>query len=290
MQNNNKYPAVGIGYRPALDSWTRKHLDQFDVLEITIDHWIYGSGRVQHAILDLVENIPLTAHGVGLSLGTDVPLDLNYLDQVADIVHRLRVPAYSEHLAFTRVPGLDLANLLPLPQTEAVAETIIAKIQTVQSRVGLPFLLENITYVFTWPDSQLNDAQFLNLICRATGAGLLLDVENLYLNSCNHRFDPYAFVDALPSGLVKEVHMAGGQDACDERMARSVLADSHAYPVTAGALELLEYVLARQSPATIVLERDDRFEAIDEVLDDVARIRACVTRTHGENARVKPAA
>ena len=87
-----------------------------------MDHCIHG-GRAQRAeIFDLVGRIPLNAHGVGLSIGTDVPLDLAYLDQVAEIVERLGAPTYSEHLAFTRVPGRDLANLLPLPKTEAVAE------------------------------------------------------------------------------------------------------------------------------------------------------------------------
>src|SRR5215471_13877747 len=145
-------PAVGVGYRSAIDDWTRENLDRFDVLEITVDHCLAGSRSLRSAIFDLVGRIPLTAHGVGLSLGTDVPVDLAYLDRVAEVVKRLRAPAYSEHLAFTRVPGLETATLLPVPKTEAVAESIIEKVRTVQSRVPFPFLLENITYVFEWPD------------------------------------------------------------------------------------------------------------------------------------------
>src|ERR1700720_1075507 len=186
MTPGGMLPAVGIGYRAVIDRWTRDNLDRFDVLEITVDHCIGTSKTLRSAILDLVGRIPLTAHGVGLSIGTDVPLDLAYLDEVAGIVDRLKAPAYSEHLAFTRVPGRDLANLLPLPRTEAVAESIIEKVRTVQSRVAAPFLLENISYVFEWPDSKLSDAEFLDLICRETGAGLLLDIENLHLNSSNH--------------------------------------------------------------------------------------------------------
>src|SRR5262249_19748714 len=141
MTETRAQPAVGIGYRSAIDRWTRQNLDRFDVLEITIDHCLYRGTRVRSAIFALVNQIPLTAHGIGLSLGTEAPLDLGYLDQVAEIVDRLRAPAYSEHLAFTRVPGRDLAALLPLPQTEEVAEAVIAKILTVQSRVPAPFLL-----------------------------------------------------------------------------------------------------------------------------------------------------
>ncbi|MFZ0839831.1 MAG: DUF692 family multinuclear iron-containing protein, partial [Xanthobacteraceae bacterium] len=145
---------VGIGYRSAIAEWTWANLSCFDLLEITVDHVVYGNPLQRAQIFDLVGKLPLTAHGVGLSIGTDVPLDLAYLDQVAAIVDRLKAPAYSEHLAFTRVPGRDLANLLPLPQTEAVAEAVLAKVRTVQSRISVPFLLENITYMFQWPGSK----------------------------------------------------------------------------------------------------------------------------------------
>src|SRR6266849_4621378 len=90
-------PAVGIGYRSAIAEWTRANLDRFDVLEITVDHCIYGGRSVTSKIFDLVDRIPLTAHGVGLSIGTDQPLDLAYLDRVAALVERLKAPAFSEH-------------------------------------------------------------------------------------------------------------------------------------------------------------------------------------------------
>jgi uncharacterized protein (UPF0276 family) len=267
-------PAIGIGYRAAIGDWTRVNLDHFDALEITVDHCIAGGAAQRSAIFDLVGQIPLTAHGIGLSIGTDVPLDLAYLDQVAAVVERLQAPAYSEHLAFTRVPGRDLGNLLPVPKTEAVAASIIAKVRTVQSRIPVPFLLENITYLFEWPDSDMSDAEFLNLICRETGAGLLLDVENLYLNSRHHGFDPRAFLDALPDGVVQEIHLAGGATVREAFLDRPLLADSHSHPVPDEALDLLDRVLARQAPTIIILERDDRLDAVDEILDDVARIRS----------------
>jgi len=272
----NSHPAVGIGYRPAIAEWTAANLRHFDVLEVTIDHWIHGSRAQRAEIVDLVGRIALNAHGVGLSIGTDVPLDQAYLDQVADIVERLKAPTYSEHLAFTRVPGRDLGNLLPLPRTEAVAESIVAKVREVTARVGVPFLLENISYVFEWPDSKLSDAEFLNLICRETGAGILLDIENLYLNARNHGFDAYAFLDGLSPGLVREVHMAGGMAVSEPGLRQPFLADSHSHPLPSETLALLEYALVHHMPVTIVLERDDRLDASGEILGDVKRIRACI--------------
>jgi uncharacterized protein len=281
-------PIVGFGYRSAIAEWTRANLDRFDVLEITVDHCIHGGGAQRAAIFDLVGAIPLTAHGVGLSIGTDVPLDFAYLDQVAEIVDGLKAPAYSEHLAFTRVPGRDVANLLPLPRTEAVAESIISKVRTVQSRIPVPFLLENITYVFEWPDSNLSDAEFLNLICRESGAGILLDVENLYLNAANHGFDPYAFIDDLSPGLVREMHLAGGIAVDEQDLRRPLLADSHSHPIPAEALDLMRYAIARHTPSTIVLERDDRLDETEEILADIARIRNVISNW-STNVRSKAA-
>jgi uncharacterized protein len=277
-------PKIGIGYRAPIGKWMRENLEHFDVLEITVDHCIDSGEFVRLAIFDLVGRIPLLAHGIGLSIGTDVPLDLTYLDKVAAIVEDLQVPTYSEHLAFTRVPGRDLANLLPVPKTEAVAEQIIAKVRTVQSRISVPFLLENITYLFEWPESEMSDVEFLDLICRETGAGLLLDIENLHLNSRNHGFDPHEFLDALPEGLVQEVHVAGGLIVREDFLQGPFFADTHSHPVAESVLDLLDHVLERQAPASIVLERDDRLDAVDEILDDVARIRARITGHHSENA------
>jgi uncharacterized protein (UPF0276 family) len=276
-------PAVGIGYRRQIDEWTRANLSHFDVLEITLDHCITGSEASRAAIFDLVGQIPLTAHGIGLSIGTDVPLDLAYVDEIAAIVERLKAPAYSEHLAFTRTPGRDLGNLLPVPKTTEVAESIIAKVRLVQSRISVPFLLENITYIFDWPDSELSDAEFLSLICSETGAGILLDVENLYLNGCNHGFDPCAFLDGLPADAVKEVHVAGGVTLHEDFLPRPLLQDTHSHPVPEAALDLLDYALTRQAPGAIVLERDDRLDAFDEILDDVARLRARLDRRPEEH-------
>jgi len=289
ITNLNPGPAVGIGYRAAIGEWTLKNLQHFDVLEITVDHCLSSGQFTASAIYDLVGRIPMTAHGIGLSIGTDVPLDLAYLDKVATIVERLQAPAYSEHLAFTRAPGRDLANLLPVPKTEAVAESIIAKVRTVQSRISVPFLLENITYLFEWPDSEMSDAAFLNLICGETGAGLLLDIENLYVNAQNHSFDPCKFLDALPAGLVKEVHLAGGVTVSQNYLDRPVLADSHSHPVPDGALDLLDNTLARQTPDAIVLERDDRLHAGDEILDDLKRIRNRIAGQHIGNAHGRTA-
>jgi uncharacterized protein len=278
LKSGRPYPAIGIAYHTAIDQWACEHLSDFDVFEIIVDHCIDRGHTVRSKIYDLVGRIPLTAHGVDLSIGTDGPLDERYLDTVSEIVERLQAPAYSEHLSFTRVPGRDLATFLPVPKTEVVAEAIIAKVRRIQARIPCPFLLENVAYLFDWEDSRLSEADFLNLICGETKAGLLLDLENLSLNSRNHGFDPYAYLDSLNTGIVQEVHLAGGVTVEENFLSQPYIVDSHSHPVPDEVLDLLEYALVRHAPAIIIVERDGRFDAISELLDDVARVRARVAK------------
>ena len=266
-------PLIGIGFRVPIAKWTLANLQRFDVLEITVDHYVKGGEYARKAIRNLVDRIPLVLHGVGLSIGTDAPLDERYLDGVAEAIEDLKVPSYSEHLAWTKVPGIDIANLLPVPKTRAAADMLIPKIQRVQARLPVPFSIENISYVFDFPDAEMSDAEFFNLLFRETGVGMLLDVENLFVNSRNHGVDPRAFLDQLPAGVVTGIHAAGGPLVHRPYLDAPFHADNHSQPVPEQALELLEYALDRQRPRTVVLERDNDFEQGDELLADVARIR-----------------
>jgi uncharacterized protein (UPF0276 family) len=266
-----KVPAVGIGLRSEAREATVQHLSELDVLEVTVDHYIFGSPHLRLAIQVLSRQIPLVAHGVGLSIGTALPPDRRYLDSVTQVVELIGSPWYSEHLAFTKVPGRDLAQLLPLPRTRAVAEIVAANVNAVRKHVGVPIALENITYYFEYPESEFSELEFIELSCRESGAYLLLDVENLYINSRNHGYDPFGFIDALPEGIVKGIHVAGG-------IAHGqLMIDSHDQPLPNAVLQLLHHALQRQMPETIILERDQRLEVFDEVLADVRQLRGVVS-------------
>jgi uncharacterized protein len=274
--------AVGFGFRLPISRWTIDNLHKFDVLEITVDHYIHGGDRSRGIFRDLVGRVPLVAHGVGLSIGTDAPLDQAYLEQVARTISDLKMPCYSEHLAWTKAPGIDLANLLPLPRNEQVAQSVIEKINFVQSYLAVPFSLENISYVFDYPDSVLTDAQFFNLIFRETGATMLLDVENLYVNSVNHGFDPFAFLDALPARVVSGLHVAGGPAVSRAYLEQPVWVDTHSAAVPDQVFALLDRVFDDHRPETMVLERDSELDRCDEISNDIDRIRAYVDGKNGK--------
>ena len=277
---------VGIGFRAPIARWTLAYLHRFDVLEITVDHYIRGGERVRGAIRNLVGRVPLVLHGVGLSIGTDVPLDDGYVDDVVGAIDDLEPLSYSEHLAWTKVPGIDIANLLPVPRTRAAADMLIPKIEHLQKRLPVPFALENISYVFDFPDQEMDDAAFFNLLFRETGVGLLLDVENLHVNSRNHGVDAHGFLGALPEGVVTGVHAAGGPEVDRPYLDAPALADNHSHPVPEEALNLLTSALRRQRPETVILERDNDLENGDEILSDLTRIRERISgvATSGEDA------
>ena len=274
----NRSALVGIGFRIPIARWTMRYLDHFDILEITVDHYIRGGEQARRLVRNLVGRVPLILHGVGLSIGTDVPVDEDYLDNVLSAINDLQPISYSEHLAWTKVPEIDIANLLPVPKTHAAAEMLIPKIKRIQELLPIPFALENISYVFDFPNSEFGDAEFFNLLFRETGVGMLLDVENLFVNSENHGVDAYAFLDALPRDVVKGIHAAGGPQVDRPYLDGPVWADNHSHAIPEQALELLEYALARQNPESVILERDTELERGEEILSDVARIRQCIQR------------
>jgi uncharacterized protein (UPF0276 family) len=264
--------AIGAGFRREVLNDIRANLDEFDVFEITVDHYIHGSPRVRDRILEVADRKPVVVHGVGLSIGTAVEPDRAYLDQVAAFIERVRAPWYSEHLAFTGVPGTDLSELLPLPRTQAALDVVAGNLEVVRAHIDAPVLLENITYYFTYPTDELSELEFLTRVLDSTGALLLLDLENVSINARNHGLDADAFIDALPRRAVRAMHVAGGISE------GGLSIDSHSRPVSDHVWALLDRVLETQSPDVIIVERDDDLGRFADVIEDCRRARRLLAR------------
>jgi uncharacterized protein (UPF0276 family) len=259
--------AIGVGYRYGVTQYIRQHIPPIEVLELTVDHYIFGDREQRDGIMSLMELCPVVAHGVGLSLGTAQPPDRLYLRSVREVLDVIRAPWHSEHLAFTKVPGLDLAQLLPLPRTREVLDVVCDNVAAVQEELARPLVLENITYYFQYPDSTLTELEFLTEVHRRTGAFLLIDLENVHINAMNHGYDPFEFIRGLPAGSVKGVHVAGG------RREGSVYIDSHDQPLPERVFDLVALLLATQQPASVILERDQALEGYSEVIVDVENLK-----------------
>jgi hypothetical protein len=214
------------------------------------------------------------AHGISLSLGgADLP-ERDRLLAMARMARRLDAPLVSEHLAFVRARGIESGHLLPLPRTREALEIVVRNVRAAQAALPVPLALENIAALFEWPGAEMSEAEFLTEVLERTGALLLLDLANLHANARNHGLDPATFLAQIPLERLAYVHVAGGVTGAD-----GLYHDTHAHPLPAPVLALLETLCERVTPPGVLIERDDRFPvdaAFNAELDAVARL----TRPH----------
>jgi len=216
-----------------------------DWLEIIAEHHLDAPAEDRERLEELRRDYPLVPHGLEMSIGSPDGLSGRYLEAVAGLVSDLAAPWFSDHLCFTRSGGVALGTLVPLPRTREAAGAVARNAERAVAVVGVPLLLENITYHLDM-GGELTEAQFLCEILEHGDCGLLLDVTNLHVNSVNHRYDPIEFLNTIPLERVGQVHLAGGE------WRDGVLRDSHSAPVHEEVWTLLEHVLSRTEPAGIL--------------------------------------
>jgi uncharacterized protein (UPF0276 family) len=272
--------AAGLGLRRALLGPLRDAAPgAFDFLECAPDNWIGVGGRFGAALADLSERYPLACHGLSLSLGGTAPLDDTHLQRLRRFLDAHRVPVFSEHLSYCTDDG-QLYDLLPLPFTEEAVHHVAGRIRRVQDVLGRRLAVENVSY-YAAPHQAMAEIDFVTAVLAEADCDLLLDVNNVYVNAINHRYDPLAFLDRLPGERIAYIHVAGHYDEADD-----LKIDTHGAPVKGDVWLLLEAAYARFGVRPTLLERDFHFPPFAEVLDEVAMIRACQTR-HTERRRAR---
>ncbi|WP_024874351.1 DUF692 domain-containing protein [Saccharomonospora piscinae] len=271
----NDVPTLGfgLGYRAELHDAIMAHRASIDWLEVITDHYL-GDPALLDQLDALREVFPLVTHGLEMSVGSDGPLDLDYLAAVGRVADAVDAPWVSDHLCFTRDGGVELDNLTPVVRTLDKARSVAARAQEVQDRLGRPFLLENITYYIDMP-GELTEAELITEVLDHCDCGLLLDLNNVVVNARNHGFDAIAFVDALPLDRVVQVHLAGNAPGAHRG---EVALDGHDAPVGREVFALLDHLRHRQPLKGVMIERDDAFpEDFQEIVDDLTTARAIVT-------------
>jgi len=263
---------AGIGLRREFYSRLPETSRALDWVEIIPENFLTLGGRSQRALDACVERWPVLPHGVALNIGGPEPLDEDYLSRLKALVERVDAPFFSDHLCFSRLGGAYLHDLLPLPFSEEAVEHVVPRVREVKERVGRPFLLENPSYYARMPGGTLDEAAFLRHVAEEADCGLLLDVNNVYVNARNHGYDPRAFVDALPLERVVQIHLAGHEQRPD------VLIDTHGAPVCDEVWSLYRYVLGRTGPVSTLLEWDQDIPSLEAVLDEADRARAALAQ------------
>ncbi|WP_234044308.1 HvfB family MNIO-type RiPP peptide maturase [Pseudomonas chlororaphis] len=259
--------AVGLGLRRALlDSLNTAPAGAFDFLELAPENWIGIGGAHGAALRALAERYPLSCHGLSLSLGGPAPLDLGFLREVRQFLDRFNVPLYSEHLSYCGDDG-HLYDLLPLPFTEEAVRHVAARIRQAQDVLGRRLAVENVSY-YAAPRQDMDELAFTNAVLAEADCDLLLDVNNLYVNSVNHGFEPQAFLAGLPPERVVAMHVAGHYDQSD-----SLKIDTHGAPVKPVVWDLLASAYQLFGVQPTLLERDFNFPPFAELLGELDSIR-----------------
>lgn len=230
----------------------------------------FAEGGAAHAALERIRaDYPLSLHGVGLSLGSADKLDLEHLARLKQLVDRYQPALVSDHICWGAIGDVHLNDLLPLPCTAEALALMVSRVQQVQDALGREFLMENVSSYLTFHDTDMPESTFVAELVRRSGCGLLLDVNNVYVNSVNHGFDPHVYLRAMPHASVREIHLAG--HLCKDALPVALLIDSHSRPVADEVWELYREALALCGPQPTLIEWDQDIPSLDVLLAEAGR-------------------
>lgn len=260
----------GLGLRPQHYKTLLAEPAHVDWLEILSENYLVDGGRPLYMLDQFAERWPLVMHGVSLNIGGSDPLDRDYLRALGRLAQRVHPHLVSDHLCWTRHRGIQFHDLLPLPQNDDTVRHVAARVRQVQEALGRPLLLENVSSYLRFSDDTLDEADFLCALVAESGCGLLLDVNNVFVNAHNHGFDAVAFLDRLPVHAVQQIHLAGHSlDA----QGSGLLIDTHDAPVNEQVWSLYSHAVRRFGAVPAMIERDDHIPPLAELLGelDIAR-------------------
>jgi uncharacterized protein len=240
-----------------------------DFFEVSPENYMRRGGYYPEQLERISDRYPLITHGLTLSIGAADEPDARYLSELRDEVRRTKSPLHSDHLCFSSAGARSLHELLPLQQSRQNVARVAERARRVSDYLGVPFALENITYYLHPGRPELPELDFLQGVLDASGAGLLLDVNNVYVNSLNHGFDARAFIAALDLGRVVEIHVAG-----HTKKPSGLVLDTHGARVADPVLDLLAFTLERTGPRPVLLERDNDIPALSELVSELQQLRA----------------
>ncbi|HRK23460.1 MAG TPA: DUF692 domain-containing protein [Beijerinckiaceae bacterium] len=256
---------AGIGLKSEHSEELRKGPSSIGFLEVHAENYM-GAGGQPHADLTALRALyPLSVHGVGLSIGSEQPLDATHLDRLRRVLERYQPESFSEHLAWSTHDGHYLADLLPVAYNEATLVRVVDHIDQVQTYLGRRMLLENPSTYVAFSASDWDEVDFIAEVQRRSGCGLLLDVNNVAVTCANHGRDPIAYLDAFPVAAVGEIHLAGYAEDCDSLGAR-LLIDAHGSPVATDVWQLYAHALTRTGPVATLIEWDNNVPALDRLI------------------------
>ena len=271
---HDRYPVTGAGLglrRGLLDKLMANPPSDVDFMEVAPENWIHVGGSLAKKLRFFTERYPFLIHGLSLSIGAPSPLNETLLKDVKAFMQEHNIRFYSEHLSYTGDDG-QLYDLMPIPFTDEAVHYVAGRIRRAQDILGQRMAVENVSY-YAPTDSTLSEADFTNAVLQEADCDLLLDINNIFVNSINHRYDARDFMRAMPAERVKYFHVAGHYVESED-----LRVDTHGDAVADPVWDLLADAYEHFGPVPTLLERDFNLPPLDELLGEVQRIKSLQQR------------
>ena len=269
----------GVGLRRPHYTDVLEKRPAMDWFEVISENFMVAGGRPLQVLEKVREQYPVVLHGVSMSLGSTDALNRRYLSELSGLARRFEPAWISDHLCWTGVGGHNLHDLVPLPYTEEALRHVVRRIREVQEILERPILVENVSSYMEFTTSTLGEWEFLASVAEEANCGILLDINNIYVNSFNHRFDPVVYIDAIPVERVIQFHLAGHSNH------RTYLLDTHDHPVRDEVWSLYEYAVRRFGEVSTLIEWDDNIPEFAELAANAEEARrrsaAVLNKSHG---------
>ncbi len=268
MGGESRFPVTGagLGLRRALLNPLAEHPADLDFMEVAPENWMRVGGKLGRQFRAFTERYPFTCHGLSLSLGGPAPLDEDFVREVGTFLDTHRIRCYTEHLSYCSDDG-HLYDLMPIPFTAEAVDYVAARIRRVQDILRRRIAIENVSY-YAAPGAEMTETEFVNAVLERADCDLLLDVNNIYVNGINHRYDPLEFLHALPAERVAYFHVAGHYEEAED-----LRVDTHGADVIDPVWELLDAAYAHCGVVPTLLERDFNIPPLPELLAEIETIR-----------------
>jgi uncharacterized protein (UPF0276 family) len=262
-------PSLGFGLGLRVDHYEAILADRpsVDWFEALTENYLVPGGKPLDYLMRIRQHYPMVLHGVSMSIGSTQPLDRAYLSQVKALAERVEPQWISDHLCWTGIAGRNLHDLLPLPYTEEALENVVQRVRTVQDILDRRILLENVSSYVTYRDSRLTEWEFLREIAERADCHILLDVNNIYVSSVNHEFEPLDYLNSIPVERVQQIHLAGHENHGD------YLIDTHDHPVPDPVWELYAAAVRRFGNVSTMIERDANIPPLEELCTELEAAR-----------------
>jgi uncharacterized protein (UPF0276 family) len=275
-------PRGGIGLRAEHYRELVERRPPLAFVEVHSENYFGAGGAPLYFLEQARAHYPLSLHGVGLSLGSSDPLNPEHLRKLKTLIQRFEPALVSDHLSWSSVGGEFFNDLLPLPYTEESLAHFSARVAQAQDFLGRELLIENPSSYLQYTESAIPEWEFFGEIARASGCGLLLDVNNIYVSSQNHGFDAYRYLQALPAAAIKEIHLAGY--TVNRYPEGEMLIDSHNALVSEPVWELYAQAIRQFGPRPTLIEWDSDLPPLDTLLGQAAQADTILARETADAA------